>query len=157
MNPLDSVRPDGLAAVDVWVPGRPRTKGSLKVRGRRANGSAILTEAVEGSYEWRGVIVRTLWGKLAGGKGVWTPYTGPVRVGAEFHLPPPAGRSAGRLWPDRLRDGDLDKYTRNLGDALTDSGIIADDGQIVSWWTSKTWAADADSCGVRVWVGTVGV
>ena len=133
--------------LQVWVPGRARTKGSLYVRGHRANGSAILAEQVRGSKGWREQVVETVLRQLgatfgpAGPVVNWGPYVGAVAVRLAVLLPRPAsGRGAVRPYPDQLRDGDLDKYQRNVGDALTDTRIIADDGQIIYWQASKEWA-----------------
>ena len=133
--------------LQVWVPGRARTKGSLYVRGRRANGSAILAEQVRGSKGWREQVVETVLRQLgatfgpAGPVVSWGPYVGAVVVRMAVLLPRPAsGRGAVCPYPDQKQDGDLDKYQRNVGDALTDTRVIVDDGQIVVWEAWKLWA-----------------
>jgi hypothetical protein len=131
----------------VWVPGRARTKGSLRVRSYRANGSAVLAEQVRGSKDWRETVVETVLRQLGatftphGPVVTWSPYAGPVEARMAVWLPRPlSGRGAASPYPDQLRDGDLDKYQRNVGDALTDTRIIDDDGQIVTWAAAKLWA-----------------
>jgi crossover junction endodeoxyribonuclease RusA len=85
----------------------------------------------------------------------------PVRVEAEFVLRRPrlhcgTGRNAGTVKPGFLgtwpRRPDLDKLVRALGDAMTQSGLINDDSQIVVWVASKRWADDPDGAYVRVTV-----
>jgi hypothetical protein len=137
----------GALPLSVWVAGRARTKGSLYVRGKRANGTAILAEQVKGSKSWREQVVETVLRQggaafAPGGPVVpWVPWSGPVAVRLLVWLPRPAtGIGATSAWPDYLRAGDLDKYERNVGDALTDTQVIADDGQVVHWDAWKMWA-----------------
>jgi hypothetical protein len=130
----------------VFVAGRARTKGSLKVIGYRPNGSAILSEQVAGSKAWRAtlahVILRSL-GASIGPRGPvvdWEPWDGPVVVRMLTFLPRKSGRT--EPYPILRTDGDTDKYQRNTGDALQDTRLIVDDGQIVDWIASKRWAQD---------------
>jgi hypothetical protein len=136
----------------VWVPGRARTKGSLYVRGRRANGTAILAEQVAGSGEWRAtvaeVVLRALGARFEPGGPVLahTPSSEPVMAALAVYLPRPRGRAD--AYPARRTDGDLDKLQRNVGDALVDAGVLVDDGQIVRWEASKAWAPSPEHAGV---------
>ena len=145
--------------LQIWVPGRARTKGSLYVRGHRANGSAILAEQVQGSKGWREQVVETVLRTLgatfapAGPVVTWGPFTDAVAVRLAIWLPRPAsGRGAVCPYPDPLRDGDLDKYQRNVGDALTDTQVIADDGQIIFWQAQKSWADPAGGRHPGAWI-----
>jgi hypothetical protein len=137
----------------VYVFGRPRTKGSLEPIGYRANGSVILGEQVRGSKAWRGVmaetVLRTLGAEFVPGgfQGWWEPYPGAVAVYATVFLP--RGERV-EPWPIRRTDGDQDKYQRNIGDALQDTRVIADDSCIVHWDVWKRWAAPAQQTGVRI-------
>jgi Holliday junction resolvase RusA-like endonuclease len=57
--------------------------------------------------------------------------TGPVRLSAAFRLPRPASLpKRRRVWPIGARSGDVDKYLRCLGDAIT-GVLIDDDSRIV--------------------------
>ena len=142
----------------MYIHGRARTKGSLRPVRYRDTGSPVMAEQVVGSKAWRGTVaetvVRTLGGTFtpAGAGRWWQPWEGPVAVGLVVFLPRPAGAPG---WPLRMRDGDLDKYQRNIGDALTDTGVIADDAQIVHWDTWKRWAGLGQQPGVRVEVTVV--
>lgn len=150
----------GALPLRAWIPGRARTKGSMRVRGYRPNGTAILAEQVKGSKGWReqfaGTLLRQLGAQPSPGGPVLAhpPYVGPVAVRLCVWLDRPAsGPGVTSEWPDRLRDGDLDKYQRNIGDALTDVQVIADDGQIVHWSAWKMWAPSAEQVGALVEVG----
>lgn len=93
-----------------------------------------------------------------GGPGVWTPYAGAVEVTATFlfvRTLSVAPKSLGEVIPSHqtgfpIADdfGDLDKLMRNLGDALQQSGLIAEDRLIVTWITRKRWAEEGASAGV---------
>jgi Holliday junction resolvase RusA-like endonuclease len=47
----------------------------------------------------------------------------------------------------------LDKFQRNVGDALTDSGWIGDDSQIIAWFAWKAWADGAGAVGALIRLG----
>lgn len=141
--------------VSVWVPGRARTKGSLEVFGRRANGTAKLRESVAGSGDWRATmaeaVLRALGGRFEPGGPVcgWEPLDEPVRAVLWVKLP--RGRTrAHAAYPDQLRDGDLDKFQRNAGDALVDARVLKDDSRIVEWWARKEWAPTPEAAGVLI-------
>lgn len=125
--------------VNLWVPGRPRPKGSLKNVAKRGQ-PARLVEEVEGSEAWkrrvRNAVVRHVRGDDAVLRvGKWEAVTLPVEVDALFCFTPPADPANGEH-PIGM-EGDLDKLIRNVGDALTESGLIKDDRQIVCWRALK--------------------
>lgn len=147
--------------IKLWVPGRARTKGSLEAFGRRANGSVKLRESVAGSGDWRATmaeaIVRHLGGRFEPGGPVcgWEALDAPARVVLWVKLP--RGRTrAQAVAPDQLRDGDLDKYQRNAGDALVDAQVLADDSRIVEWWARKDWSETPEQAGVWIEVHSLG-
>lgn len=78
---------------------------------------------------------------------------GPVHVSLDFALPRPGYhyRKDGELkdtapsWHDKR--GDLDKLTRAVFDALTQSGAIRDDSQVAAMVAVKRWSRTP---GVRV-------
>lgn len=96
-----------------WVPGRPKTKGSLTV----VNGKRNVVSDTPASKRWRSLMAYAAAGLVK------APLDGPVIVVAVFHLPA-ADVAAGRV-------GDLDKLARNLLDALTDAGVYGDDVQVI--------------------------
>jgi Holliday junction resolvase RusA-like endonuclease len=131
----------GLILDGAWVAGRPRPKGSLKPRGYRVvrgRRQPILAEDVEGSTEWRATAKTTLARQT---KALWPdwrerfPLTVPVVVSVLFVFEPPADPVVPGF-PCGM-EGDLDKLCRNLGDAMKDAGLIADDRLIVDWLASK--------------------
>lgn len=138
----------------VWVPGRARTKGSLRPQGRR------LVEQVARSKDWRQQVAETVlrtYGAVPGPTGFtrwWQPASGPVVASLTVWLPRPAALRADAGprwdWPISIYDGDLDKLQRNIGDALTDTGVIADDSLIVGWTAWKLWAATATGAGALI-------
>lgn len=144
--------------VRLWVAGRARTKGSLKVVGRRANGSAVLGEQVAGSKAWRSAVVetavRTLGGRFGPGGPVlpFEALDGPVLAVLWVRLPRPARRSdaAAYPFPIEITDGDLDKLQRNVGDALVDAGVLKDDKLIVEWRARKDFAAHPLEAGALI-------
>lgn len=139
----------------VWVPGRARTKGSLRRQGRR------MVEQVAGSKGWREQVAETVLrtcGATPGPQGFtrwWEPVRGPVVASLTVWLPRPASLRAETVgprwdWPISIYDGDLDKLQRNIGDALTDTGVIADDSLIVGWSAWKLWAPTATGAGALI-------
>lgn len=104
----------------VWVPGHPKTKGSMESQERRGGGRRMV-QSVEGSEQWALIVeraVRSSWSYATEP----TPYAGPVAVSLAFWLPV-ADCAAGR-------PGDLDKLVRNVLDALTKAGVYGDDAQV---------------------------
>ena len=82
------------------------------------------------------------------------PYDSAVHVRAVFYLAKnhviKAGKRTDAFWPSHetsfptaLDLGDTDKLQRNVGDALQDAKLIADDSLIVKWLDpQKLWAPD---------------
>ena len=106
-----------------WVPGRPKTKGSLTVINAKRN----VVSDTPASKRWRALMA------YSAAALVKAPLEGPVVVVAVFHLPV-VDVAAGRV-------GDLDKLARNLLDALTDAGVYGDDVQVTRLICEKV-AAD---------------
>lgn len=67
------------------------------------------------------------------------PIDAPVTVIAAFYLPKPATTKF-RDYP--AGPPDLDKLQRAIGDALEQSGLLANDSRIVEWHPKKLWATD---------------
>jgi len=86
-------------------------------------------------------------------------FEGPVLCTLDFWLPRPVGhfgtgKNAGRIkpsapgWP--AVPGDLDKFVRAVGDALTDAGVWRDDALVVALRAVKRYADDGQLVGVDV-------
>lgn len=120
----------------VFVPGRPKTKGSMVAR---PNGS--MHEGVVGSSKWRQMIA-----ELARLAPVETEL-GPVAVTTIFYLPVASVIA--------VRAGDIDKLVRNVLDALQDAAVYKDDVQVVRLTSEKHPASDLFAPGVWIRVTRV--
>lgn len=130
----------------VFVPGHPRSKGSLRCQGGRP-GQHRLVEQVALSKPWREemqrAIVREVRTVLKPGVK-HAPHEGPVRCVLTFFFEQPAtGVSKDLPFPVAANYGDLDKLTRNVLDALQGSGLIKNDSQVTSILCVKRWGAQA--------------
>jgi Holliday junction resolvase RusA-like endonuclease len=117
----------------VWVPGAPKTKGSLDfIPGRKCEcspscrgylnaGRANAREGVVGSKRWRSMTAERISACM---RLDLTPYSGEVSIVAAFYL---SVRD-----PIAVRSGDLDKLLRNALDAAEDAKIYGNDVQVVS-------------------------
>jgi hypothetical protein len=156
--------------IGLTVAGRARPKGSLKCLGGAPGRKHVMVEQVEGSKPWKlrmiaeirrefgiepiyraakGARVVVGWKtSRAKGGGIWTPYAGAVEVTAVFLFERLRGVGGEILpshstpWPIADDIGDTDKLCRNLGDALEQSGLIANDRNIVSWHAQKAWVTE---------------
>jgi Holliday junction resolvase RusA-like endonuclease len=97
----------------VWVPGVPRTKGSLDARHQDTPQSKRWRQLVAAEV---GRDARARSGEMMGSTPGFT-YAGPVAVRCVF------------VRADGV--GDVDKLARCVLDALTDSRVIADDVQVI--------------------------
>ena len=124
-----------------WVPGAPKTKGSMAVRNARAG---TMKESVIGSTRWRQLIAQRA-REMRQQSETWN---GPAGVSAYFYLP--------REDPTVKRSGDIDKLTRNVLDALEDAKIWADDVQCVTLDIRKLGLAASPEGGPGVFVTVLG-
>lgn len=147
-----------MTLLDVWVSGRPRTKGSLK--GGRTGAGGVRLADTPLSKAWRAEICNTVVSLIADEvpevppdrKGHWRlrvgwPYAGPVIVRASFYFQRTRNDTDER--PIARGYGDLDKLLRNVLDALKDSGVYRDDSQVVGAVAAK-WFRDERGEGARI-------
>lgn len=116
--------------LSVWIPGRPKTKGSLTV----TNAARGLAQDTPASKRWRALMAyaaRRAW------EEPWA-LDGPVSVVAVFHLP--VHPTKGEVWAGRV--GDIDKLARNLLDALQDAQVFSDDVQVTRLLCEKVPAGE---------------
>ena len=73
------------------------------------------------------------------------PIDAPVKVTAEFVMPRPK-----RLVNPYPYQGDLDKMQRGIGDALEQSGVLANDSRIVAWVATKRYAQPDEQPGAHI-------
>lgn len=129
---------DGLAGIEVldfWVPGHPKTKGSLTPRARKCRccdkctgfvGKVQLVDT-EASKRWRKLVAyraeRAIVERDILRWGMGFPIEGQVGLDLGFALDIDDVIQMGA--------GDTDKLYRNVLDALTDAGVYVDDVQVV--------------------------
>jgi len=140
----------GIEVLDFWVPGHPRTKGSLTARARKCLccdkctgyvGKMQLVDT-EASKRWRKLVAYQAEQAIA-----QSLYSFPIvdRVGLDLGFALDID--------DVIKDGagDTDKLYRNVLDALTDAGVYRDDVQVVRLTGYKIEAEVFDQgYGVRV-------
>jgi len=118
--------------LDVFVAGRPAPKGSLQFVTK-----AHVCEDNANTVPWLRTVEAVCRRAVAvpqGRPGRWVPlagypYAAPVRVETRFAFNAPKGGT----WPvpATIATGDLDKLNRAVFDALTASGVYADDALVV--------------------------
>ncbi len=139
----------------VFVPGHPRTKGSLKplhVRGASGRPCKVgLTEDKATTRPWMLKIVREL---IQADTRLLPiePYFEPVVMHCFFRYA--RGMSvelaaADAPWPVMRDLGDEDKLRRAVNDALTKAGVIADDSLVIGGATFKRWTLAGEQAGVE--------
>jgi len=153
---------------EVFVPGHPKTKGSME-----HIGGGKMRESVANSGRWRKLVAQQVKADfvlrepqrhfnmgLEGGVS-WPmdlPYAGRVGVRVVSHVQAATGHEdwfeRAKKWLMTKFSGDVDKYARNVLDALTDSGIIADDSQVWDLFSSKRLAGPGAMPGqtIQVWI-----
>ena len=152
----------------LFVAGRPRTKGSLKpihTRGGKGRPCRVsLTEDHELATPWKKTMIKTI---LAARHGRPVGYTGPVEVHAFYRFERERsvdnGQEGGAVWPSHDTPwptsadiGDEDKLRRNLLDALTQSGLLADDRLVIGGMNYKRWCEPSEDPGVAFVVVAAG-
>lgn len=128
-----------------FVAGLPATQGSKDYKGKRRNGSAILVESSAVKLgPWRAAVVAA----FAPGGVPLARFEHGVSVALVVFVPRP--KTVTDPWPLSQRTGDVDKYQRAVGDALTAAGVIVDDARILNWDASKRYAADDVGAWIQV-------
>ena len=111
----------------VTVVGRPAPQGSKKYVGNNR-----FVEASKYLPAWRKAIVDACQAQTI------TTFTTAVVCVVFVFIDKPA--SVTLPYPTSIRTGDADKHARSIGDALTISGVVADDSLIVDFIVHKRWA-----------------
>jgi len=133
--------------VSFHVIGTPGPQGS---KTRFPNGG--MKESSAKVAPWRQDVVAAA--RLALGIGVAAPLDGPLALTITFRFPATsswkaADKARGWRWKDRTPD--LDKLLRSTNDALTTSGLIADDARIVAISAEKV--ETTGWCGAAIHIG----
>lgn len=121
--------------IEFFVPGVPKTKGSMS-----SYGGNRLRQSVKGSVEWGKRVQMYAYNALADldwddNSGSLFPSPLPVAVHCDFYLPRPLGNTDPN--PTCKSSGDIDKLVRNVFDALQRAGIYEDDSQVVEQSSCK--------------------
>lgn len=119
--------------LNLWIPGNPKTKGSLEDRG---NGALTDTPA---SKRWRALMRDRMKVSIIGEPVGPTKAAKVDRFWFISRPPTPIGRE---INPMRGHLGDVDKLDRNLFDAMTDALVWRDDEQLADGSHRKRWASD---------------
>lgn len=144
--------PDGLI-LNVFVPGRPRPKGSLDFVT-----ASHVREANRHAKPWLKTVeaaCRRMVASQAGRPGRWLwlegyPFDGPVTVTTRFLFGRPAAPEFSV--PATTATGDLDKLNRNVFDALTAARVYVDDSRVVELVSSARYCEPGVQQGVRITV-----
>lgn len=133
---------------EVWVPGRPRPKGSMRCMGKGHH----MEEDNPDSKPWRIMMARAL---------VADRDRRRIQQDARCAYPHEVDVSIVAFFPERgPTPGDVDKLARNVLDALQDSvsgspAVLADDAQVVGLLSERTWVDDEVLQGIWIRVTTV--
>jgi Holliday junction resolvase RusA-like endonuclease len=125
----------------IRVYGDPAPQGSKTAR--VINGHVVMWESSKKLPGWRESVHMAC--KVASMEH-HVPMLGPVEVHMTFFMPRP--KSVSRKYPNTAPD--LDKLIRGVGDALQSSGVLSNDGQIVSIIADKVYASDPTANGVEI-------
>lgn len=117
----------------VWVPGKAAPQGSKK--GFVINGKAILVDASEGNKAWRKLVTETIKADQD-----YIRYSGPVNVSLTFWMEKAKSNKTKHM----AQKPDIDKLSRSVLDAMTDSEIIEDDSRVIYLTVTKRWAEPDD-------------
>ena len=135
-----------MTAVSFNVIGLPAAQGSKKHVGR-----GIMVESSKALRPWRDSVTAAAMAAHTG-----PALDGPLHLYVAFRFPCPASRSkAHRLaaangGARKTTAPDLDKLIRAVGDALTQSGVIADDARICSLASYKVEVTGWTGCTIEV-------
>lgn len=143
--------------LSLWIPGRPRTKGSLKPQivrdGKgRPTGRVRMVEQVEDSPRWRRTIAHAVLA-LRGTEDDGSFLTEQaVSVDLMFCV---ARTGQEHAFPVAKTFGDVDKYTRNALDAFTDARVYPDDRLVVDVLARKRFVPSPQYEGMFAYVWEV--
>lgn len=121
---------------EIFIAGEPRPQGSKKAFNRGAH--IVLVEANKDLPAWRLTMEKMLQLKKM---ELSTPFHTAVSVSLSFWLSRP--KSVTRPYPTKTYD--IDKLTRACLDALTKSGVIRDDSDVVDLVARKSYDDNHES------------
>lgn len=128
----------------VWVPGRPRTKGSLRATCTRdARHTIRYQQETKDSKAWQRHVATAVQTDMITRHGGILLLERAVTVQAVYFFRREDEDMSWEPYPTAITVGDLDKLERNVGDALTQSLLVADDKFIVQTTQMKFWGNTA--------------
>lgn len=129
--------------LEFTVLGTPAPQGSKRPFTNRRTGKAQLVESSSKDLRpWREAVA---WAAMEAGNGA--VFDGPLELTIEFRLKRPA---IAKHKVFSAKRPDLDKLIRAVSDALTDSGVIADDARVAVIHATKRYALSNNA-----WTGAV--
>ena len=127
-----------------YVSGRPRSKGSLKIWCTRGRDHKVrVEEQVAESGAWRKRVAAHVQREVLRTWEAMPRLEIPVELRVVYFFRREDEDHPTLPRPTAITVGDLDKLDRNIGDALTSSGLIKDDKYIVRIMSEKRWGAQA--------------
>lgn len=161
MDATSELFPEPAIVFELFVPGLPKTKGSFQplVSRHKAKktGKHYVYMKESGTDDSRDA--RKAWTKIVT-DSVWTAWDDEVgrkldkgeavSVSMLFLLPRP--KTVKRKYPTSLMDGDVDKLSRLVLDALKKAGVYKDDSQVCDAPPSKRYAREdqAEGCLIKI-------
>lgn len=166
--------------VNLFVPGRARTKGHMQPVHQRGTAGrpctwggakdrpelkAWMQTLQKALMDDQGIVLARRDGRVQRVDG-GTPYAGAVEVHCFFRfdreLSVAAGAEAGEPWPTHAQEhpvatgmanpGDEDTLRRAALDALTKAGVLADDCYSIGGMNYKRWCSEGEAPGVHILV-----
>lgn len=130
----------GLLAPTAWavkVYGTPAPKGSMKCVGRRGKGSRHqLVNSNANTGPWQDRVAEAAQALVAAYPDDM-PLLGPIGVDVTVTIQPP--KTITREWPFVLGTGDKDKHERAVLDGLEQGGVLTNDAQVCTGFTTKVY------------------
>lgn len=122
--------------------GIPAPQGSKSFRGKRRDGSAILTESSKALKPWRAHVQAAIETAIkASPDPSMFPLLGPIRLDIVFTVPKPKSAPKTRVTYPIVKP-DKDKLERAVLDAGSFAALYADDAQVVAGSTYKVYPAE---------------
>jgi Holliday junction resolvase RusA-like endonuclease len=155
----------GEVLLRLFVPGRARTKGHMTpqhIRGGRGRKCKVWLQDRDETKAWMKTLISAI-RRYPFAAGAPYPFEGPVELHTFFRfertLSVAKGAAAGQAWeshntpwPTADDIGDEDTLRRAIGDALTQSRVLADDDLVVGGSNYKRWCRPGEVAGVAILV-----
>jgi crossover junction endodeoxyribonuclease RusA len=145
-----------MTTLKIFVAGHPAPQGSKHARpiyrgrgtAREFTGKVAQVESSKAVKPWREDVRAALLDPTGQPRHRFEPEA-PITVLLEFVMPRPASTPKHRT-PPAIRKPDVDKLARALLDAITSSGVIADDARVVDLHARKRLAELSETAGCRI-------